>query len=63
MMNLLSELLNNAFRSMAGFIPSGGEKSKVILLFVMVVITLGWILTLTFLISYVYKNKTKKIVF
>ena len=27
-MNFLSELLNNAFRSMAGFIPSGREKSK-----------------------------------
>ena len=38
-MNLLRELLKTTFRSMAGFIPSGGSKSKVILLFVIVVAT------------------------
>ena len=38
-MNLLGELSKIAFRSMAGFIPSGGSKSKVILLFVIVVVT------------------------
>ena len=38
-MNLLSELLKTAFRSMAGFTPSGGSKSKDILLFVIVVVT------------------------
>ena len=55
-MNLLSVLLNIAFRSMAGFIPSGGAKSEVILLFVMAVVTLGWIFTLIFLLSSVLAN-------
>ena len=55
-MNLMSVLLNIAFRSMAGFIPSGGAKSKVILLFVMAVVTLGWRFTLIFLLSYVLAN-------
>ena len=55
-MNLLSELLNIAFRCIAGFIPRGGAKVKVILLFVTVVVTLGWIFSLTFLLSYVLAN-------
>ena len=55
-MNLLSVLLNIAFRSMAGFILSGGAKSKVILLFVIAVVTLGCIFTPTFLLSYVLAN-------
>ena len=41
---------------MAGFILGGWEKSKVILLFVMAVVTLGWIYTRTFLLSFVLAN-------
>ena len=55
-MNLLSVLLNIAFRSMEGFIPRSGAKSKVNLLFVMAVDTLGWIFTLIFLLSCILAN-------
>ena len=58
-MNLLSVLLNIAFRSMAGFIPSGRAKSKVILLFVMAVVTLGWMFTLTFRLRVFYEGQPK----